>query len=76
MIKKDKPTNVRGKLVNIILILLTTFLAITMVYISGISCSIFMKNKQNIQKKDLSVTDSITESENMTNDNPSVELYK
>lgn len=56
MTKKDKTTNDGGRLVNIVLIILIVFLAITTWYISGISCSIFLENKQNVQQKGSSVT--------------------
>lgn len=51
MTKKDKTTNNGGRLVNIVLIILMIFLVITTLYISGISCSIFLENKQNAQQK-------------------------
>lgn len=48
MTKKDKTTNNGGRLVNIVLIILMIFLVITTLYISGISCSIFLENKQKV----------------------------
>lgn len=62
MTKKDKTTNNGGRLVNIVLIILMVFLVITTWYISGISCSIFLENKQNVQQKGSSVTVNDTKS--------------
>lgn len=76
MIKKDKSANVGGRLVNIVLIMLMVLLVIMTLYISGISCSIFLSNKQNEQEKGSLATVNSTGNEQLVEIPSSEDLSK